>query len=74
MIELNYPGESTRDSQFPKLTSTPKTYFLNVALEAKNSTFSRTRFALEFYIIQLGREGMELNSSKFIDDQYTPGK
>ena len=25
-------------------------------------------------MIQLGEEGMDLSSTKYIDDQYTPGK
>jgi hypothetical protein len=28
---------------------------------------------LEFYLIQYGIEGMQYNSTKYIDDQYTPG-
>lgn len=62
-----------RDTKFPKLRSTPKSYFLNIALKADNVTLSNTRFALEFYIIQLGVEGTKLSSSRYIDDQYTPG-
>lgn len=62
-----------RDSKFPKLSSTPKTYFINVALKADNFSLSNTRFAFEFYIIQLGVEGTKFSSTKYIDDQYTPG-
>ncbi|CAF1985250.1 unnamed protein product [Rotaria magnacalcarata] len=72
-VDINYPGESMRDLKFPKLHSTPKSYFLNIALKADNYTLPNTRFALEFYIIQLGIEGTHFSSSKYIDDQYTPG-
>lgn len=51
----------------------PKSYFLNIALQADNYTSANTRFALEFYIIQLGVNGTKFSSSKYIDDQYTPG-
>ncbi|CAF4230067.1 unnamed protein product, partial [Rotaria magnacalcarata] len=71
-VDINYPGESMRDLKFPKLHSTPKSYFLNIALKADNYTLPNTRFALEFYIIQLGIEGTHFSSSKYIDDQYTP--
>ena len=73
VIDINYPGESTRDTKFPKLRSTPKSYFLNIALQADNYTLPHTRFALEFYIIQLGKEGTQLSKTRYIDDQYTPG-
>ncbi|CAF1232747.1 unnamed protein product [Adineta steineri] len=72
-IDINYPGESIRDTKFPKLRSTPKSYFLNIALKADNYTSPKTRFAMEYYIIQLGVEGTQLSTSKYIDDQYTPG-
>ncbi|CAF0879835.1 unnamed protein product [Rotaria sordida] len=72
-IDINYPGESMRDVKFPKLCSTPKSYFLNIALKANNYTLPNTRFALEFYIIQLGIEGTQFSSSRYIDDHYTPG-
>ncbi|CAF2439514.1 unnamed protein product [Rotaria sp. Silwood2] len=72
-IDINYPGESMRDAKFPKLHSTSKSYFLNIALKANNYTLPNTRFALEFYIIQLGIEGTQFSSSRYIDDQYTPG-
>ncbi|CAF0906118.1 unnamed protein product [Rotaria sp. Silwood1] len=72
-IDINYPGESMRDVNFPKLRSTSKCYFLNIALKADNYTLSNTRFALEFYIIQLGIEGTQFSSTRYIDDQYTPG-
>ncbi|CAF4767526.1 unnamed protein product [Rotaria sp. Silwood2] len=62
-----------RDAKFPKLHSTSKSYFLNIALKANNYTLPNTRFALEFYIIQLGIEGTQFSSSRYIDDQYTPG-
>ena len=73
-VDISYPGETTRDSKFPKMQSTPKSYVLNLALQAENYTSAHTRFAFEFYVIQLGDEGAELVSSRFIDDQYTPGK
>jgi hypothetical protein len=73
VIDINYPGESIRDTKFPKLRSTPKSYFLNIALQADNYTLPNTRFALEFYIIQLGKEGTQLSTSRYIDDQFTPG-
>ncbi|UJR26977.1 hypothetical protein I4U23_008284 [Adineta vaga] len=72
-IDVNYPGETTRDTKFPKLRSTPKSYFLNIAIQADNLTSTRTRFAMEFYLIQLGIEGTQLSTSRYIDDQYTPG-
>ena len=73
-VDISYPGESTRDAKFPKMQSTPKSYFLNLALRADNYTLARTRFAFEFYVIQLRSDGSELTSSKFIDDHFTPGK
>lgn len=73
-IDINYPGESTRDTKYPKLRSTEKSYFLNLELETKNISIKSTRFAFEFYMIQLGEEGMQSSSTKYIDDQYTPGK
>ncbi|CAF0735873.1 unnamed protein product [Adineta ricciae] len=72
-IDINYPGEDTRDTKFPKLRSSPKSYFLNIALQADNITSKNTRFAMEYYLIQLGVEGTQLSTSKYIDDQYTPG-
>lgn len=72
-IDIDFPGEATRDTKFPKLRSTPTSYFLNIALKADNVTSASTRFALELYIIQLGVEGTRLSSSRYIDDQFTPG-
>lgn len=73
-IDIDYPGQSTRETNHPKLRSTPKTYFLNIALEAKSIPIESTRFALEFYLFELGSGGTQLSSTKYIDDQYTPGR
>ncbi|CAF4150808.1 unnamed protein product, partial [Rotaria sordida] len=73
IIDINYPGESMRDVKFLKLRSTSKSYFLNITLKANNYTLPNKRFALEFYIIELGIEGTQFSSSRYIDDQYTPG-
>ncbi|CAF4216055.1 unnamed protein product, partial [Rotaria sordida] len=72
IIDINYPGESMRDVKFLKLRSTSKSYFLNITLKANNYTLPNKRFALEFYIIELGIEGTQFSSSRYIDDQYTP--
>ncbi len=72
-IDITYPGETTRDKNFPKLRSTPKSYYINLALQANNISYAPTRFAFEFYVIQLGAEGTKLFNTKYIDDQYTPG-
>jgi hypothetical protein len=57
------------------LQSTPKSYFLNLALKADNITLSYTRFAFEFYIIpyHIQDTHTQLSSTRYIDDQYTPG-
>ena len=73
-VDIVFPGESMRDSKFPKLQSTPKSFFLNIALQATNFPLANTRFAFELYIISFGVEGARLLTSKFIDDHYTPGK
>ncbi|CAF5010756.1 unnamed protein product, partial [Rotaria socialis] len=73
-VEIMYPGETVRESKFPKLRTTPKSYFLNIALQANKFSLPKTRFAFEFYLILPGIDGSKISSSKFIDDQYTPGK
>ncbi|CAF4464611.1 unnamed protein product, partial [Rotaria socialis] len=71
-VEIMYPGETVRESKFPKLRTTPKSYFLNIALQANKFSLPKTRFAFEFYLILPGIDGSKISSSKFIDDQYTP--
>jgi hypothetical protein len=73
-IDIIYPGESTRDSKFPKLKTESSSYFLNIALKANNYSYANSRFAFELYIIGPGKEGFSTTKSRFIDDQYTPGK
>ncbi len=55
------------------MQSTLKSYFLNIALKADNIIEQSTRFAFEFYVIQYGIQGTQLTSTRYIDDQYTPG-
>ncbi|CAF4458076.1 unnamed protein product [Rotaria magnacalcarata] len=73
-VDIMYPGETVRESKFPKLRTTPKSYFLNIAFQANKFSLPKTRFAFEFYLILPGIDGSKISSSKFIDDQYTPGK
>lgn len=72
-LDIKYPGELTRDTNYPKLRSTPKSFYINVGLQAANISDTKTRFGLEYYLIQYGKEGYEFVSTRFIDDQYTPG-
>ncbi|CAM4772897.1 unnamed protein product [Rotaria magnacalcarata] len=72
-VDIMYPGETVRESKFPKLRTTPKSYFLNIAFQANKFSLPKTRFAFEFYLILPGIDGSKISSSKFIDDQYTPG-
>lgn len=69
-----YPGEEMREPKFPKLKTTPKSYYINVALQANNYSLPNTRFAFELYLTFIGDGGAKMFSSRFIDDQYTPGK
>lgn len=73
-IDISYPGKTMRESKFPKLQTTSHSYFLNMALQANNYSFSNARFAFEFYIISPTNNGSKLFSSRYIDDQYTPGR
>lgn len=73
-VDVIYPGESTRDSKFPKLKTGGSSYFLNIALKANNYSYEQSRFAYELYIIGPGKEGFTTTKTRFIDDQYTPGK
>jgi len=72
-IDILYPGEAMRDSKFPKLRTEPSSYFLNIALQANNYSFISPRFAFELYIISPAVEYPIISSSRYIDDQYTPG-
>lgn len=72
-IDINYPGSTLRDSNFPKLKVEPSSFFLDIALQASNCTFDSSRFALEFYIISHNRQPFHSVTTSFIDDQYTPG-
>jgi Lysosomal transcription factor, NCU-G1 len=72
-IDILCPGESMRDSKFPKLQSSPTSYFLNVALRANQYNWPKARFAFEFYVISFDSRGTKMESSRYIDDHYTPG-
>ncbi|CAF4374795.1 unnamed protein product, partial [Adineta steineri] len=73
-IDIVYPGATMRDTKFPKLKTAPKSLFINIAVQANKFSSSKTRFAFEILQILPGTEGSRIFSSKFIDDQYTPGK
>lgn len=73
-VDIVYPGIAMRDTKFPKLRTEPASYYLNIALQAKNYTFANPRFAFEFYLMNPGKEGFVTTKSRFIDDQYTPGE
>ncbi|CAF1381874.1 unnamed protein product [Adineta steineri] len=72
-IDIVYPGATMRDTKFPKLKTAPKSLFINIAVQANTFSSSKTRFAFEILQILPGTEGSRIFSSKFIDDQYTPG-
>ncbi len=73
-IDIVYPGETKRDSKFPKLKTEPSSYFVNIALKATNVSFTKSRFAFELYLIVPAVEYPSLSTSRYIDDQYTPGR
>ncbi|CAF4701940.1 unnamed protein product [Rotaria sp. Silwood1] len=73
-IDVIYPGEAMRDKKSPKLKTTSKSYFLNIALQANNFSAPHTRFAFEFYLMLPGTHGLRTSSSRFIDDHFTPGR
>ena len=52
----------------------PKSIFLNIAFQAQDFNSSKTRFAFELLQLMPGIEGTRIYSSRYIDDQYTPGK
>lgn len=72
-VDINYPGESIRDSKFPKLKTEPSSYFLNIALKANIYSYKNSRFTFELFFIAPGKEGYSTKKTRFIDDQYTPG-
>ena len=52
-----------------------KSFFVNIAFQAHNYSSSKTRFAFELYLTSHGNnQGARIFSSRFIDDQYTPGR
>ncbi len=73
-VNVSYPGAAVRDTKFPKLKTEPSSYFLNIALQANNYSYANSRFAFEIYFIAPGKEGFNTKKSRFIDDQYTPGR
>ena len=73
-VDIVYPGMSMRDTKFPKLQTEPSSYYLNIAFQANNYTYVNPRFAFEMYLMNPGRQGFVTKKSRFIDDQYTPGK
>jgi hypothetical protein len=73
-VDINYPGEAIRDSKFPKLKTEPSSYFLNIALKANIYSYKNSRFTFELFFIAPGKEGYSTKKTRFIDDQYTPGK
>jgi len=72
-VSIVYPGETQRDSKFPKLKTSPKSYFINMAIQANNYSEPNIRLAIEFYLITPSDKGSEISKSRFIDDQFTPG-
>ncbi|CAF1019509.1 unnamed protein product [Rotaria sordida] len=72
-IDVMYPGEAIRETKSPKLRTTSKSYFLNIALQANNFTSAKTRFAFELYLILPGVQGSQKYTSRYIDDHFTPG-
>ena len=63
-----------RDSKLPKLRVTPTSFFVNIALKAFNVSSSNTRFAFELFQMLPDKDGSRMSSSRYIDDQYTPGR
>ncbi|CAF0772024.1 unnamed protein product [Adineta ricciae] len=72
-VDIVYDGTKKRDSKFPKLMTAPKSIFLNIAFQAEGFNSSKTRFAFELLQLMPGIEGTRIYSSRYIDDQYTPG-
>lgn len=46
---------------------------MNIAFQADGYNQSKTRFGLEFYLMSFDQAGFKSYSSRYIDDQYTPG-
>jgi len=63
-----------RDTKFPKLQTESKSFFLNIALQATRFYLPNTRFAFELFLMLPSVKGSKTFSSRFIDDQYTPGR
>ncbi len=63
-----------RDTKFPKLQTESKSFFLNIALQATGFSSPNTRFAFELFLMLPSVKGSKTFSSRFIDDQYTPGR
>ncbi|CAF0729854.1 unnamed protein product [Didymodactylos carnosus] len=72
-VEIVYEGIKMRDKKFPKLSTTPTSYFLNIELKAAKLNSSRSRFAIELLTTGFSDHEPKISSSRYIDDQYTPG-
>lgn len=72
-VDVLFPGEQMRDDQFPKLQISDEGYYLNLVFQANGYNNSKTRFGMELYLMSFDKAGLRIFSSRYIDDQYTPG-
>lgn len=72
-LSMNAFGSDGFFNELPSLKHTAESFQFEVVLNNFTTTYNKTRFAVEFAVLDSENYDSQLNKVKTIDDEYTPG-
>jgi hypothetical protein len=72
-VQFEINGDFGRDADLPRLIYNTNNTQLNFVLDKYIPMFNHSRFALEMSVVANKSDDMSIQTTKSIDDEYSPG-